>query len=261
MGILDRIKAHVAFTKEFYGLDYWDDRSLIEGYVEASRELTSLFDDKFQHSNGVVRAAAGAGFGVVRLLGAIPVSLNQWGLEVIDAIPEGLGETVYTLVAVPASGIVNAIDHVENTMVAWANGSLNEVDPFYIANEVTGILGTAGIMVFGAKGFIEGGMKAVDCALGGELSISALGETATASVAVDGAAVASGLGTMGRGLILMSSQGDGLASRSGSSRSRDSYKKGPINVKVKIWKKTFGRFPEPWDKRAAWGVGIGGGPQ
>lgn len=224
--------------RDFYRLDYWDSHTLIEGLAEAAEEATWFVHEKTKESHRFVQASAGAGLGVAKLLGALPIGLLDWGMQVVDEVPKGPGQTIYKLFEVPIKGFYHGGLYVFETAKQWGAGSLNNQDSYAIANEVTATLGTAALLLFGVKKGLDGGSKflsgvkaaATDLAF----TLSSNGEAvATAMAGVAEAALTGGSDLLG-GVVMMSAgqvQGstkkdDGAAKADGPS----SRKKQPLEV-------------------------------
>ncbi len=163
MSVLNKISGFLEdqrnLIRDFYHLDYWDNHTLMEGFAEAADGATELLHDKLQDSHRFVQASAGAGLSVAKLLGALPIGLIDWTAQVTHEIPKGPGQTIYKVFEVPVKGFYHGGVFVFETAKQWSAGSLNSKDSYAIANEVTGTLGMAALLLFGAKKGVDGGGK------------------------------------------------------------------------------------------------------
>lgn len=152
---------------------YWDHHSLAEGYSEAMHEVSRYVQDGVHHRSDLVQGMAGAGVGVAQILGGIPISLNQWGIDVTNAIRrDGLAAGAFELVRVPVQGMVDSARFVRDSLGHWRNGSLNDRNAYEIAQEVVSVLGAAGMLVMGARDIHRGGGNFLDGMGGASLRLS-----------------------------------------------------------------------------------------
>lgn len=215
MGIVDNISSFVGDqwdqVRDFYGLEYWDDHTLSEGFSEAMHEVSAIVRDASRGRSEFVQASAGASVGLAGLIAGIPIALNEWGIQVTKEIPRGPAAILCRFVEVPASGIIHGIGYVGDAFVGWSRGSLNDRDSFAIAEEVTGVLGAAGLLAYGAKNIANGGGKFMDglkSAFQGMPIRSPGYGTAVAAVGVQGALQLAGGTNALNGIALMSGTGE-----------------------------------------------------
>ena len=141
-----------------FSRDYWRSHSLSEGYAEVLRETTQSAHDYFRHQDIFTQSVAGASLGVAQLLGGLPIGLVQWSVDVArETLHRGLGAGIVELVRNPVVGMVEGGRSVFRAFGRWASGSLLEQDSFQIAQEVTTVLGTGGLLLMGARDLGRGG--------------------------------------------------------------------------------------------------------
>lgn len=260
MVILDHLSSFLEYEKDllrdFYHLDYWETRTLSQGYAEASEELTDLVHTKLENTPQPVQAVAGTGLGMAQLVGAIPIGLNDWAFQVMGEVPNGVDRALYKFVEIPVSGFAHGTGHVLGSGAQWVGGSLWDKDSFEIAHEVTGVLGTAVLLASGTEYALKGGGRVVSAFGKGELILQTGPSAAVVGVGIDGAAVAGGFEGIGQGALLMAASGS-RSGGNGKGKKGPAKEKGPVDIGEKIWEHTFGRLPKPWNRRAAWGAGIG----
>lgn len=145
--------------RDFYHLDYWNNHTLMEGFAEAAEGATWFVHEKTKESHRLVQASAGAGLGVAKLLGSLPIGLLDWGMQVVDEVPKGPGQTIYKFLEVPVKGFYHGGVYVFETAKQWSAGSLTTKDSYAIADEITGTLGMAALLLFGVKKGVDGGNK------------------------------------------------------------------------------------------------------
>ena len=204
----DWFQDQATLIRDFYHLDYWDNHILSEGFAEAIDGASEILEESLHDRSSFVQASAGAGIGLARLTGGIPIFLNEWALQVVNEIPEGPGATLFKFVEIPASGFVQSIGHIGNSFKSWANGSLNNQDSYSIAQEVTSVLGAAVLMGRGAKNIGKGagkffnGLKETASDLSFQLQANGM---ATAVVGTQGAIALAGGADLMSGIVFMAS--------------------------------------------------------
>lgn len=141
-----------------FARDYWESHSLSEGYAEVIRETSQSTHDYFRHRDIFTQSVAGASVGVAQLLGGLPIGLVQWSVDVArETVLRGPGAGIVELVRNPIMGMVEGGRSVFRAFGRWASGSLLEHDSFQIAQEVTTVLGTGGLLLMGARDMGRGG--------------------------------------------------------------------------------------------------------
>lgn len=207
--INSRPQGYFDYLFDFYHLDFWKDKSLAQGYQIALDEFADVALDCFQEKSNWIKASAGAGLGLASLFGTIPLAINDWAVKVAKEIPRGPGWTLYRFLEVPIGGIFQSGAHVYLSASQWLHGSLNDQDSFAIAKEITGVLGTAAFLVFGARFIGKGGGKIVKGFTSDLPSLQANG-LATATAGIDGALIMQGGGNILAGTIYsLAGIGDG----------------------------------------------------
>lgn len=215
MGIANSINSFLEdqrkLVRDFYHLDYWDNHTLSEGFSEAMDGASEMVEKSWSGKSSFVQASAGAGMGLARLVGGIPICLNEWGIQVVKEIPKGPGATLYKFVEIPVSGVVHGIGYVGSSFSHWSHGSLNNQGSFSIAQEVTAVLGTAVLLTHGAKNISNGGGKFINSikSAAQEMSVMSMGNgMAVATVGVQGALTLAGGTDIFSGIVWMSGTGE-----------------------------------------------------
>lgn len=141
-----------------FARDYWRQNTLSQGYAEVVRETTQWTHERLRKSNILAQSAAGASLGVAQLLGGIPIGLIQWSVDVArETIRKGPGVGAVELVRSPIAGMIDGGRAVFQAFGRWGSGSLLEQDSFQIAQEVTTVLGSGGMLLMGARDIGRGG--------------------------------------------------------------------------------------------------------
>ncbi|MBF0492839.1 MAG: hypothetical protein HQM15_08670 [Deltaproteobacteria bacterium] len=144
--------------------DFWaDHHSVTQAYNEAIDQAAGLVDTRLNenHSSSATRALVGVSLGAARVLGAIPLGINQWALDTVSAtVSHGVLGPLYgigTFVSTPVKGMLDGVGLVGRNLWSWANGSLSHKGAQAAADEVTTTLLTAALLVMGGRSMIKGG--------------------------------------------------------------------------------------------------------
>lgn len=200
-----------------FARDYWREHTLGQGYAEVVRETSQSLHDQVRNSNILIQSVAGASLGVAQLLGGIPIGLVQWSVDVArETRQRGPVAGAIEFVRNPIAGMVEGGRSVYQAFGRWADGSLLEMDSFRIAQEVTTVLGTGGMLLMGARDMGRGGRN-----LGRQLSqvrvrpsgmmpafslAGAGGRSTIAGAGIEISLPALNPRPLGQGLLMMSSQ-------------------------------------------------------
>lgn len=143
--------------------DYWSKHTLEEGTLASLTAATEFVQESVQGMHPLIQATAGTGMGVVNLLGGIPLGLYSWGKQVAQELSKGLVMTLKKFYEVPANGFIIGAQYVYAQSLKGAavtkqiyHGGVYQVNPWEIAYGVTMTLGTAVILVLGAKTLVRG---------------------------------------------------------------------------------------------------------
>ncbi len=221
-------------TQEFWA----DHHSITQAYNEAIDQAAGLVDTRLNenHSSTATRALVGAGLGAARVLGAIPLGINQWALDTVHStLSHGALGPLYgvaTFVSTPIKGMLDGASMVGRNLWSWANGSLSHKGTQAAADEVTTTLLTAALLVMGGRSMIKGGGEVAAAVRSAEVSQFTLpqwmqGPRLAYAIAGDSvsiriptrAAVANAGGPLGAGIVMMTTgkePSQGTAEASGS---------------------------------------------
>lgn len=186
-----------------YTQDYWVDRTLAQGYAEASDEGGDVIRDNLEGSSPILNAVAGGGMGVIKLLGSIPMGIADWGMAVASSVKDGPAKTAYTLVSTPVTGMLNGAEYICDSVDAWFQGSLNQQGTFAMAKEITEVVGTAALMLFGSYKVVEGGSNFLNGL--GAIEIAPQTAAACATACAPVAVAISGGSNIAEGIAMMAS--------------------------------------------------------
>lgn len=144
-------------VSDYWGLDYWNKHSLSEGFNEAFDVASEYISSELADKNPVLKGAAGGLMAAAKLFGSIPIGLAQWELDIIRSIPKGLPHLVYNIAGKPVEGFFYGGLFVCSRVDGWIHGSLASGSAYDAAFNITETLGTAALLLMGARGMAKGG--------------------------------------------------------------------------------------------------------
>jgi hypothetical protein len=186
--------------------DYWSNRTLMQGYGEAAKDITEVVENATRNSNPLLQACAGSSLAVAKMMGGIPIGIDHWVIETArSTVHHGVGSGLKTLLGTSIEGFVDGGKFVINQVKKWSHGEISN-STFGVADEVATTLGTAGLMFLGIKGIHTGGTGVFNAIKNIEIHTPSLAYTTGQVMPV--AAVSVGAiqgGPLATGLVYMNS--------------------------------------------------------
>jgi hypothetical protein len=131
------------------------------------------------------------------------MGIADWGIAVASSVKDGPAKTAYTLISTPVTGMFNGAEYIYNSVDAWFDGSLNQQGTFAASKEITEVIGTTALILFGSYKVIAGGSNFLNGL--GTIETAPQTATACATACAPVAAAVSGGSDIAGGIVMMAS--------------------------------------------------------